>query len=182
MSRVGRKLLHVPEGVSIKVDKEAQSVLAKGPKGELSSPLPKGLELEQNGSVLELKCNDPALRSMYGTARALLSNNMKGVHEGWEKQLELVGVGYRAQLKAKELVLSLGYSHDMRFPLPEGLSAQLTEQTKIRLSCIDKQRLGQAAAEIRSLRPPEPYKAKGIRYSNEQLRRKAGKAAKAGKK
>ncbi|MCB1175608.1 MAG: 50S ribosomal protein L6, partial [Leptospiraceae bacterium] len=117
-------------------------------------------------------------RAMHGTARALLHNCVVGVSTGWKRRLELVGVGYRAQLKGKELVLSLGYSHDIHYPLPEAVKATVTDQTKIDLESIDKQKLGQVASEIRNLRPPEPYKGKGVKYEGERIRRKAGKAGK----
>ena len=119
---------------------------------------------------------------VHGMARALLANNVAGVTEGWKRNLELVGVGYRAKLQGKEVVFSLGYSHEVNFPVPDDVKIQVTDQVRLEVTGIDKQRVGQVSAEIRSLRPPEPYKGKGVKYSDEQIRRKAGKAGKAGKK
>lgn len=182
MSRIGKALVKLPQGVSLAV--KDRSIAVKGPLGELHSPLPEGISLEQSDSSVELKraSDERALRALHGTARALLQNTVQGVSKGWEKRLELVGVGYRAQLKGKELVFSLGYSHEVRYPLPAAVTATVTDQTKIDLKSIDKQKLGQVASEIRALRPPEPYKGKGVKYADEKIRRKAGKAGKAGKK
>ena len=127
---------------------------------------------------MKRKGDEPRLRALHGTTQVLLKNNVQGVSQGWERSLELIGVGYRAQLKGKDLVLSLGYSHEIHYPLPQGVEAKVTDQTKINLSCIDKQKLGQAASEIRNLRPPEPYKGKGVRYAGEHIIRKAGKSGK----
>ncbi|MEQ9363095.1 MAG: 50S ribosomal protein L6 [Leptospirales bacterium] len=182
MSRVGKSPITVPGGVELNVAGEVVKV--KGPLGELTAPLPKGLTLETENGLATLTLSDESgrLKSMFGTSRALLANCVEGVSKGWSKRLELLGVGYRAQLKGSELVFSLGYSHEVRYPLPSDVKAQVTDQTKIDLNSIDKQKLGQVAAEIRALRPPEPYKGKGVRYSDETVRRKAGKAGKAGKK
>ncbi len=178
MSRIGNSPIQLPEGVSVQV--EGAQVSTKGPKGQLFSPLPEGIELKVENSVLQLvrKVDSSQFRSLHGTVRALLSNNIQGVSKGWEIGLDLIGVGYRAQLKGKDLVLSLGYSHEIKYTLLDSVSAQITDQTKITLSSIDKQALGQVAAEVRALRPPEPYKGKGVRYRDEIVRRKAGKAAK----
>ena len=158
-------------------------MLTKGPKGQISSPLPEGIELKQEGNVLNLlrQNKESELKAIHGTARMLLYNNIVGVSKGWSKNLELVGVGYRVQLKAKTLIFSLGYSHDINFPLPENVEVKITDQTKLNLNCIDKQKLGQIASQIRSLRPPEPYKGKGVRYVDERIIRKSGKSAKAAK-
>ncbi len=183
MSRIGKNPIDLPDGVSVRV--EGARVLAKGSKGELSSPLPKGIELSEEDSRVRLVCdgnNSTDLGAMYGTVRALLANNIRGVSQGWDITLELVGVGYRAQVKGQNLSLSLGYSHNIHYSLADGIVATVKDQTKINLSSIDKQKLGQAAAEIRSMRPPEPYKGKGVRYSDEHIIRKAGKSAKAAKK
>ncbi|MBX7056496.1 MAG: 50S ribosomal protein L6 [Leptospirales bacterium] len=182
MSRVGKALINMPAGVTVSLRDGAIAV--KGPLGELQSPLPAGISLEQKDGALELRrANDEReLRALHGTARALLQNTVLGVSKGWEKRLELIGVGYRAQLKGKELVFSLGYSHEVRYALPAAVAATVTDQTKIDLKSIDKQKLGQVASEIRALRPPEPYKGKGVKYADETIRRKAGKAGKAGKK
>ena len=185
MSRIGKNPITLPEGVLVSLvsmQTGASELLVKGPKGSLRSPLPRYLHFKQEANTLKILCDDhldKAARSMYGTVRALLANNVKGVHEGWHIQLELVGVGYRAQVKGRLLVLSLGYSHDISYLLPEGISAEVKNQTQINLSSIDKQRIGQVASEIRAFRPPEPYKGKGIRFANEEIRRKAGKSGKA---
>lgn len=178
MSRVGKAPIAIPAGVEINVAGEVVKV--KGPLGELSTPLPKGIKLETEDGKVQLNLEDTSgnLSAMYGTCRALLANGIEGVSKGWSKRLELLGVGYRAQLKGSELIFSLGYSHEVKYPVPAEVKAQVTDQTKIDLNSIDKQKLGQVAAEIRSLRPPEPYKGKGVRYSDEQVRRKAGKSGK----
>jgi len=182
MSRVGNALINLPKGVELKISGE--QVFVKGPLGELSSPLPAGITMEQNEGVVSLKRKDDTrfLKERHGMSRALLNNCVLGVSQGWKKNLELIGVGYRVQLKGSELVFALGYSHEVRYPLPDGVKASVNDQTKLELNGIDRQKVGQVAAEIRSLRPPEPYKGKGVRYADEQIRRKAGKAGKAGKK
>ena len=182
MSRIGNAPISVPGGVDINV--AGESIKVKGPLGELTTPLPKGLKLENESGTIRLsrEHDHPKLRAMHGTSRALLANSIEGVSKVWTKKLELLGVGYRAQLKGNELVFSLGYSHEVRYPLPEGVKAQVTDQTKLELNAISRQKLGQVASEIRALRPPEPYKGKGVRYAGENVRRKAGKAGKAGKK
>lgn len=180
MSRIGNSPIKLPEGVSVQIEGQ-DSILTKGPKGELRSSLPKNIELKkEEGSTIRLtrRGDEAPLRALHGTAQVLLKNNVHGVSQGWERSLELIGVGYRAQLKGKELVLSLGYSHEIHYPLPEGVEAKIRDQTKISLSCIDKQKLGQVASEVRSLRPPEPYKGKGVRYTGEHIIRKEGKSGK----
>lgn len=179
MSRIGKAPIKVPDKVELKQDGELLTV--KGPLGELKTPMPAGIKMETSDSgLLELRRANESreLRAMHGTVRSLLQNCIIGVTTGWKKRLELVGVGYRAQLKGKELVLSLGYSHDIHYALPDAVKATVTDQTKIDLESIDKQKLGQVASEIRGFRPPEPYKGKGVRYENEHIRRKAGKAGK----
>ncbi len=182
MSRIGNNSIPLIDGVTVKL--EGQRIVAKGQKGTLYSILPVGIELKEMGSVIQLhrKENTPKIKALHGTARMLLHNNIVGVSRGWEKKLELLGVGYRAQLKGETLVFSLGFSHEVVYSLPKGVEAQVVDQTKITLNCIDKQKLGQVASEIRNLKPPEPYKGKGIRYFGEKVRRKAGKSGKAGKK
>ncbi|MCB1164704.1 MAG: 50S ribosomal protein L6 [Leptospiraceae bacterium] len=182
MSRVGKAPIKLPSGVELNV--QGSTVNIKGPKGNLESPLPEGISLAVDSGVATLTRSDESKkqRERHGLARALLQNCVTGVSDGWTRNLELVGVGYRAQLKGKELVLSLGYSHEIKYPLPAGIEAQVTDQTRVQLTGIDRQKLGQVASEIRSFRPPEPYKGKGVRYAGEQIRRKAGKAGKAGKK
>lgn len=178
MSRVGNAPITVPAGVDVTV--AGQEIMVKGPLGQLASPLPAGIVLNQEKEVLQLKRSEDSreLRQMHGMARALLNNCVQGVKVGWKKRLELIGVGYRVQLKGKELVFALGYSHEVRYPLPDGIKAEVTDQTKINVSGINLQRVGQVAAELRALRPPEPYKGKGVRYSDEVVRRKAGKTGK----
>lgn len=182
MSRVGKAAIKLPQGVTVAV--QGPEILVKGPLGQLKTPLPAGISLEEKDATIQLNRNseDRTVRAMHGTARALLNNTILGVSKGWDRRLELVGVGYRAALKGKELVFSLGYSHEVRYALPDSVTAQVTDQTKIDLKSIDRQKLGQVAAEIRALRPPEPYLGKGVKYSDEVIRRKAGKAGKAGKK
>lgn len=182
MSRVGKALIQLPKGVNLSVDGTAVDV--KGPLGQLRSPLPSGISLEEKDGQVSLKRQDDSReqKMVHGMARALLANNVAGVSEGWKRNLELVGVGYRARLQGKEVVFSLGYSHEVNFPVPDDVKIQVTDQVRIEVTGIDKQRVGQVSAEIRSLRPPEPYKGKGVKYTDEQIRRKAGKAGKAGKK
>ncbi len=182
MSRVGKAPIQVPKGVQLSA--AGNTIKVKGPLGELLSPLPKGIAFSEQGGVASLTRSDESReqRALHGMARAILRNNVQGVSQGWERRMELTGVGYRVQLKGTELVFSLGYSHEVRYPLPKGIKAEVTDQTKLALSGIDRQVIGQVAAEIRALRPPEPYKGKGIRYAGEEIRRKAGKAGKAGKK
>ena len=182
MSRIGKLPIKIPEKVEVSAGKG--TIRVKGPLGELNTPLPDGIIFESGDGKIELKRQGETRqhRERHGLARALLQNCVLGVAKGWEKNLELVGVGYRAQSKDQELVFSLGYSHEVRYRLPDGVKAEVTDQTRISMTSIDKQKLGQAAAEIRSLRPPEPYKGKGIQYKNEKINRKAGKTGKAGKK
>lgn len=183
MSRIGNAPIKLPNGVEVKEADESLKV--KGPLGELTSVLPQGISLETGeDGMLRIKRADDSkyLRERHGLTRALLNNCVIGVSNGWVKNLELVGVGFRAQLKGRELVLSLGFSHEVKYQLPEGVDATVTDQVRIELKSIDKQKIGQVAAEIRAFKPPEPYKGKGIRYANENIRRKAGKAGKAGKK
>ncbi|MBI3395914.1 MAG: 50S ribosomal protein L6 [Spirochaetia bacterium] len=181
MSRVGKAIIALPQGVQVTA--KGHELAVKGPLGEVMSPLPEGISLvvEGTSAKLERKNDERALRAKHGMARAILNNCVIGVSKGWMKKLELVGVGYRAQLKGAELSFSLGYSHDVKYPLPAGIKAQVTDQTKIELTGIDRQKVGQVAAEIRALRPPEPYKGKGVKYADEVIRRKAGKTGKAGK-
>ena len=182
MSRVGKAVITLPKGVTLAVDGPAVNV--KGPLGQLSSPLPEGISLEEKDGTIALSRKDDSReqKMVHGMARALLANSVAGVSEGWKRNLELVGVGYRARLAGKEVVFSLGYSHEINFPVPDDVKIQVTDQVRIEVTGIDKQRVGQVSSEIRSLRPPEPYKGKGVKYADEQIRRKAGKAGKAGKK
>lgn len=182
MSRVGNTPILLPDGVQLKA--MGDFIFVKGPLGELKTPLPKGIELQESGREIQLKrtMDDRLLREKHGMTRAILNNSVIGVCKGWTKNLVLIGVGYRAQLKGSEIIFSLGFSHDVRYKVPDGIKANVTDQTKIELTGTDRQQVGQVAAEIRSFRPPEPYKGKGIRYKDEAVRRKAGKAGKVGKK
>ena len=180
MSRIGRKPIPVPAGVTVEVTDGV--VRVKGPKGELTRALRPEIKVEvADGEVRVTRPSDSKThRALHGLTRALIANMVNGVAEGYRKALELVGVGYRAEKKGKNLVLTVGYSHQVQYPEPEGLTITTPNPTTIVVEGIDKQQVGQAAAEIRSVRPPEPYKGKGIRYAGEQIIRKAGKAGKVG--
>ncbi len=174
MSRVGRKVIPVPKGVNITVGKEAVSV--KGPKGELKRDLPGGVTIAINGSEMNVNRADDSRenRSKHGMMRALLANMVKGVTDGWERKLEINGVGYRADVAGQKLNLALGFSHPVAFDLPKGIGAKV-DKNIIVLSGIDKEILGETASKIRAIRPPEPYKGKGIKYVEEVIKRKVGK-------
>ncbi len=177
MSRIGYQPIPLPSGVEVRIEKDA--VVVKGPKGELSAPLFPGISAEQEGNEIHVRCADvenKQTKSFFGTTRALIANCVEGVSKGFEKTLELRGVGYRAQAQGRKLNLSLGFSHPVVYELPEGVDAKV-EQTKITITGIDKQKVGQVAAEIRAFRPPEPYKGKGIRYLGEYVAMKEGKKA-----
>ena len=177
MSRVGRKPIPIVAGV--KIQKTDHEVKVTGPKGELTTTVHKdiGVEVKDNTIVVSRSSDLKTQRSLHGLWRALLQNMIKGVTEGYSKKLELVGVGYRAEIKGKKLQLLLGYSHPILFLPPEGIKIETPAQTNILISGIDKQLVGQVAAKIRSFRLPEPYKGKGVKYEGEYIRRKAGKAA-----
>jgi len=180
MSRVGRLPVDIPQGVDVQI--KGTSVNVKGPKGELSHTFPPVVKIEiDNGQVIVDRLSDEKfLRSMHGTTRALIQNMVTGVSEGFEKFLEIEGVGYRAEMKGENLEISVGYSHPVEVEPPSGISFEVLERNNvIRISGYDKQVVGQIAAVIRKIRPPEPYKGKGIRYRGEYVRRKAGKAGKA---
>ncbi|MFQ5582357.1 MAG: 50S ribosomal protein L6 [Mariprofundaceae bacterium] len=177
MSRIGNQPITVPSGVEVKI--LADQVTVKGPKGELSSPLFEGITAQQEGDQITIACADLGNKKMkanYGLVRALLANNVQGVSIGFEKVLELKGVGYRAQAQGKKLNLALGFSHPVVYDVPEGVEAKV-DQNQIIISGYDKQKVGQAAAEIRAFRPPEPYKGKGVRYLGEYVAMKEGKKA-----
>jgi len=176
MSRIGKLPISLPQGVTVSVDGSEVSV--KGPKGDLKRHFPKQVEVEvKDGSVwVYPKGENKLVRTMHGTYRSHLSNMVKGVSEGWQKQLEIVGSGYRAEVRGDELVLIVGYSHPVPMKLPQGVSAKV-EKNVITLECADKEVLGGFSAKVREVRPPEPYKGKGILYLGEVIRRKAGKAA-----
>jgi len=176
MSRVGKKIIPIPKGVELKVAKS--TVTAKGPKGELSCTITDGIQVEIHAGHAQVLQNSPDknARAMHGLNRALVNNLVEGVSTGFSKSLEILGTGYRAQVQGAKLVLTLGYSNPVDFPLPQGITAAV-EGNRITLSGIDKALVGQVAAEVRKLRPPEPYKGKGVRYVDEYVRRKAGKSA-----
>jgi large subunit ribosomal protein L6 len=175
MSRIGKKAVAIPSGVQLSLD--GQSVKTKGPKGELSWVVPEEIILSQEGAELSFSPRDESKRakSMWGLSRTLVANMVHGVSEGFERNLELVGVGYRAAVEGNVLSLQLGFSHDVKIDPPAGISFATPKQTEIKISGIDKQLVGETAAKIRSIRPPEPYKAKGVRYAGEVVRRKEGK-------
>ena len=175
MSRIGKKPIPIPKGVTIKV--EGNTVLVQGPKGKLDTPLLAGIKVEQkDGNLVAIREND-SQAAVHGLARALVNNAVEGVTKGWIRDLEIVGIGYRAEMKGKSMVVfSLGFSHPIEYPLPTGVEAAVDpKQTKITLTGIDRQKVGQVAAEMRSLRPPDPYKNKGVRYAGERLKKKVGK-------
>ncbi len=178
MSRIGKKPIPVPDGVKVSVDK-ANIVTVEGPKGKLTLQVsPRMKIVVEDGQVRVERPTDLKMdKALHGLYRSLINNMIIGVTQGYRKELEMVGVGYKAQLKGKELVLEVGYSHPVVYPIPEGVSIQTPKPTQIVVEGIDKQKVGQVAAEIRKIRPPEPYKGKGIRYVGEKIRRKAGKAA-----
>jgi large subunit ribosomal protein L6 len=182
MSRIGRKPVSIPQGVKLNLD--GAVVRAEGPKGKLSQPIPAGLsaKIENNELVISRSGEDRKVRALHGLARALMANMVTGVKDGFERKLEIVGIGYRAQLQGRAIQLALGYSHPVIFPLPEGVTAEIDRQVSITLRGADKAVLGQTAAKLRALREPDPYKGKGIRYANEVVRRKVGKKAGAGAK
>ena len=175
MSRIGKKAIEVPNGVTLTLD--GQTVTVKGPKGQLSWTVAEEIVLTQEGNALMLAPRDDSkrARSMWGLSRSLVNNMVVGVTTGYEQTLELVGVGYRAAMKGNALSMQLGFSHDVDIKPPEGVAFATPKQTEIRISGIDKQLVGETAARIRRIRPPEPYKGKGVRYAGEQVRRKEGK-------
>ena len=173
MSRVANNPVNLPKGVEVNIN--GSSVSVKGSKGTMEMTLTDGIGIDVNESVAQITYDFDTNRAMAGTTRALLNNLVVGVSDGWEKKLVLNGVGYRAKASGKTVNLNLGLSHPVDYELPEGLSAETPTQTEIVIRGTDKQAVGQAAAEIRSFRPPEPYKGKGIRYADEYVRRKEAK-------
>ena len=175
MSRIGKNPVEVPADVT--VDIAGQMVTAKGKLGELSATLVDEIEVSREGDTITVNPKDDSVtaRKMWGTSRSVINNLVVGVSEGFTKSLEIQGVGYRAQIQGQDLLLQLGFSHDVKHPIPEGIKINCADQTHIDVSGIDKQKVGQTAAEIRSYRPPEPYKGKGIRYAGEYIIRKEGK-------
>lgn len=179
MSRVGKKPIEVPVEVTVTVNAE-NTVVVKGPKGELTRTFNQDIKIDQEGTVITLvrPSDSKEHRTIHGTTRALLANMITGVSQGFERGLELVGVGYRAQLQGTKLVLNVGYSHPVEFTPEDGLVVEVPANTKIIIRGIDKERVGALASNIRQVRPPEPYKGKGIRYEGEVVRRKEGKTGK----
>jgi len=175
MSRIGKKAVPIPSGVTANV--EGQTVKIKGPKGAMQVVLPEDVSVTMDkGEVKVDPRNDgKRARSMWGTSRTLVNNLVTGVTKGFEKKLEITGVGYRAALQGKNLQISLGYSHEVLYPVPEGITIAAPKPTEIVVTGIDKQKVGQVAAEIRGFRPPEPYKGKGVKYAGEYIFRKEGK-------
>ena len=178
MSRIGNKSISLPSGVSVELNEHVLTV--KGPKGTLSYEFPKNISVELKDNTIHFTRpdNEKETRSLHGTARALVNNMVKGVNEGFEKVLEIVGTGYRAQLQGKKLVVQAGYSHPVELDIPEGLTITVPNPTEIHVAGCDKQLVGQFAADVRIIRKPEPYKGKGIHYHGEYIRRKEGKKAK----
>ncbi len=175
MSRVGKKVIPIPSGVQV-LQKE-ETVTVKGPKGELSLLLPRGIsvKMEEKELRVERLSDEKWNRSLHGTINSLLSNMVEGVTKGFQKELQIEGVGFRAQSKGKTLSMQLGFSHTIEFQIPEGITIQTPNQNQVIVQGIDKMRVGQTASEIRAFYKPEPYKGKGIRYAGEVVRRKAGK-------
>ena len=180
MSLIGKLPIKIPEGVSVNLDN--QTVVVTGPKGELRINLPRNVFIEIGDTTKEIKVlvkgKNKQSKALHGTNRALINNMVKGVTDGWSKHLELVGTGYRAEVSGNTLILSVGYSHPVKIEAPTGIGFRV-EKTDVFIDGIDKEVVGQIAAKIRAIRPPEPYKGKGIKYKDEIIRRKAGKAAKA---
>ena len=173
MSRVAKRIIDVPTGVTATI--AAEGVTVKGAKGTLSLPLRTGVSIEQKDKTLQVKYADEGSRVQAGATRAHLANMILGVTKGYEKKLELQGVGFRASVQGKSLNLTLGFSHPVNYPIPEGISIETPSQTEILIKGIDRQKVGQVAAEIRDVRPPEPYKGKGVRYAGEKIELKEGK-------
>jgi large subunit ribosomal protein L6 len=180
MSRVGKKPIAVPKDVKVQIAET--SVSFQGPKGKLETPVPPGISFKlESGQLVCARQNDERQqRAYHGLARALAQNAVKGVTQGFSKELDIVGVGYRAQIEGGKLVCALGFSHPVEYPIPEGIKIAVDKQTHIVVSGIDRQKVGQVAAEIRGLRKPDPYKQKGVRYTGETLKKKAGKAGATG--
>lgn len=176
MSRIGKKAIAIPRDVKVEV--KAEGVYIEGPKGSLSHSLSNRINLEiNNGQILLKRITDTKSdRALHGLYRALISNMIKGVSEGYVKELEIIGVGFRAQIQGNNLNMQLGFSHPVNFPIPEGIKIETPKQTQIVVRGIDKQKVGKVASEIRAICPPEPYKGKGIRYVGEYVKKKIGKA------
>ena len=173
MSRIAKKPVEIPSGSEVSIN--GKTVSAKGPKGNITLQLHETVNIAQEGNKLQLSATDASAVAMTGTMRSLVNNMIIGVSQGFEKKLELIGVGYRAQAQGKVLNLTLGFSHPVNYQIPEGITIETPSQTEIFVRGVDKQKVGQVSAEIRAYRPPEPYKGKGVRYSNEYVIRKEAK-------
>lgn len=178
MSRVGKKPIPLPNGVKVNIGDQLE---IQGPKGKLTVPIPAGVRIEQKNNYLEVVRESDQYAALHGLTRALAANAVQGVSAGWTRELDIVGTGYRADVKGKVATLTLGYSHPIEFIMPEGVDLKVDKQTHLILSGYDRQIVGQIAAQIRALRPPDPYKNKGVRYTGEVLRKKAGKTGAGGK-
>lgn len=178
MSRIGRQPIAVPAGVEVKID--GSTVTVKGPKGTLTKTVHKNMKVELDGATVKVTRPDDTNinKSLHGLTRTLIANMVEGVEKGYSKELEVNGVGYRVAMQGKDLVLNIGFSHQVTMPSPEGITVETPTANKIVISGPDKQMVGQFAAEVREKRPPEPYKGKGIKYADEHIRRKEGKAGK----
>lgn len=178
MSRIGKRPISIPNKVTVSID--GQAVAVKGPKGELSRVLPSEVEVVQDGEALLVKRRDESrvARQRHGLSRTLVANMVEGVSQGFQRRLEIIGVGYRAQVQGKNLILNVGYSNPVQIEPPDGIQMAVENNTNVIVSGIDKEIVGNTAARIRAVRPPEPYKGKGIRYAGEVVKRKAGKAGK----
>lgn len=182
MSRIGKRPITIPAKVQVTID--GTKVVVKGPKGELSRDLPANVIVSQEGEILQVTRKDDSRvsRQMHGLSRTLVANMVEGVSQGFQRRLEIQGVGYRAQVQGRNLVLNMGFSHQVQIAPPEGVQFAVENNTNVIVSGYDKEIVGNTAAKIRGVRPPEPYKGKGIRYAGEVVRRKAGKTGKSGKK
>jgi len=179
MSRVGKKLIPVPSGVKIQI---GDRLTVQGPKGTLEVPVPEGISVQQNGTTLEILRESDSHAALHGLTRALAANAVQGVSTGFTRELDIVGIGYRADVKGKVATFTLGYSHPIEVLLPDGVDLKIDKQTHLVLSGHDRQMLGQVAANIRALRKPDPYKNKGVRYTGEVLKKKVGKSGATGGK
>lgn len=175
MSRIGKKPIVVPKDVTVKVGEAVVDV--KGPRGQLAQAIPPGIGFQLEGNILQAQIvrDEPGLNKFHGLARSLVNNAVQGVVDGFTRELDIVGIGYRAELKGRQVVFTLGYSHPVVFDLPDGIDVKIDRQTHIVVQGIDRQLVGQVAADIRALRKPDPYKQKGIQYTGEKLKKKVGK-------
>lgn len=174
MSRIGRKPIPLPAGVKVQI--AADAIEVQGPKGKMHVPVPGRIKFDQKDGHLIASRQNESQRALHGLARALVANAVKGVTEGFKKELDIVGVGYRAEVKGKTVVFALGYSHPVQFPIPDGIQVAIEKQTHVTVTGADKGLVGQVSANMRALRPPDPYKQKGVRIVGQRLKKKAGKA------